>query len=134
VFIRNPEQIVTAPGDDALAAVAALRGLVAPESILARAWLRLHPTAYRRSSKAAARASRNGKQRASMRRALFRRTRPRDRNRISKQESMSLPLPVDVTGSLKSGALRDFLTAAMPEAMLQIQASAETEHFIRARP
>jgi len=132
VFIRNPEQIVTAPGDDALAAVAALRGLVAPESILARAWAAPSPDSVQ--------ALIEGKLLAPVATGNSGQYAPgavsTDETAGSEQDLETRidepPLPVDVTGSLKSGALRDFLTAAMPEAMLQIQASAETEHFIRA--
>jgi hypothetical protein len=41
------------------------------------------------------------------------------------------PLPGDIAGSLKSVALRDLINAAAPDAMLQIQSSVETEHFVR---
>ena len=131
VFIRA-EQMEILPDSGALQSLATLRGLVSPKAEFARAWAApsvdnvqamiegkfLAPGAAARVSNRYAPGAVSTDETAGTEEDL--------ETRIDEP-----PLPGDIAGSLKSVALRDLIDAAAPDAMLQIQSSVETEHFVQ---
>ena len=132
VFIRAQDQTAAMPASNALQSLAMLRGLVPPRAELARVWAApsvgsvqaliegklLMPTAVANVSNQYAPGAASNDETAGSEQDL--------ETRIDEP-----PLPGDIGGGLKSAALRDLLAAAAPDAMLQIQTSVETEHFVR---
>ena len=131
VFIRA-EQTAILPAYGALHSLATLRGLVPSAAQLARAWAAptvdsvqtliegklLAPTAAARVSNQYAPGAVSTDETAGSEQDL--------ETTIDEP-----PLPGDIAGSLKSVALHDLINAAAPDAMLQIQSSVESEHFVR---